>query len=52
MGKAAISEVGAGGDTGHEGEPTTMPTHDLDDKGPRVGSGSGLNIVDHLAYTR
>jgi hypothetical protein len=41
--------VGAGRNGGHEGEPTAVTTHDLDNERARVGRGGGRDGVDSFA---
>jgi hypothetical protein len=44
-------EVGAGGNTSHQGEPTTMSAHDLDNESTLVREGGSVNVIDSLADT-
>lgn len=42
-------KVGTGSNARHQGEPSAVTTHDLDDEGAGVGRGGGFDIVNHLA---
>lgn len=44
-------KVGSSGDTGHQGEPTAVASHDLDNKRARVTGGSAGDRVDAFADT-
>lgn len=43
------NEVGTSRNTGHQGEPTTVSAHDLDDEGTLVRESGSVNVVDSLA---
>ena len=42
-------KISTGCDTGHQSQPSTMTTHDLDNESSRVRRSCSLDVVNHLA---